>query len=85
MELCVLGATPANNFMETMDPLNAAALSRGLYIDPEGIMRRLLLALLCTAACGISAALAADLPARPVYKAPQMAAPSLTWTGFTLV
>ena len=45
-------------------------------------MRRLLITTLCTAACGLSVAMAADLPVRaPVYKAAPMA-PSFTWTGF---
>jgi outer membrane immunogenic protein len=44
-------------------------------------MKRILLATVAVAALGSASALAADLPQRPVYKAPVMVAPTLTWTG----
>ena len=45
-------------------------------------MKRILLATVAVAALGSASALAADLPQRPVYKAPMMApAPVATWTG----
>ena len=44
-------------------------------------MRRLFAGLVC-AVGAISVASAADLPARPVYKAAPMVAPAFTWTGF---
>ena len=45
-------------------------------------MKRILMATVALAALGSASALAADLPQRPVYKAPVMApAPVSTWTG----
>ena len=45
-------------------------------------MKRILLATVAMAALGSASALAADLPQRPEYKAPMMAAaPVATWTG----
>ena len=44
-------------------------------------MKRILLAAIAMAALGSASALAADLPQRPVYKAPVMVAPPPTWTG----
>lgn len=44
-------------------------------------MKRILLATVALAALGSASALAADLPQRPVYKAPVMVAPPPTWTG----
>ena len=44
-------------------------------------MKRILLATVAVAALGSASALAADLPQRPVYKAPVMMAPPPTWTG----
>ncbi len=44
-------------------------------------MKRILLAALATTALCSASALAADLPQRPVYKAPVMVAPAPTWTG----
>ena len=44
-------------------------------------MKRILLATVALAALGSASALAADLPQRPVYKAPVMMAPPPTWTG----
>src|SRR5271169_2509275 len=45
-------------------------------------MKTILLATVAMAALGSASALAADLPQRPVYKAPMMApAPVATWTG----
>jgi outer membrane immunogenic protein len=50
--------------------------------DPKGVkMKRILLAGVGLAALGSASALAADLPRRPVYKAPVMVAPPPTWTG----
>ena len=45
-------------------------------------MKWKLLATVALAALGSANALAADMPQRPVYKAPVMMAPSPTWTGF---
>ena len=44
-------------------------------------MKRILLATVAVAALGSASALAADMPQRPVYKAPVMMAPPPTWTG----
>ena len=44
-------------------------------------MKRILLATVALAALGSANALAADMPQRPVYKAPVMMAPPPTWTG----
>jgi outer membrane immunogenic protein len=44
-------------------------------------MKRILLATVALAALGSASALAADMPQRPVYKAPVMMAPPPTWTG----
>lgn len=44
-------------------------------------MKRILLATVALVALGSASALAADLPRRPVYKAPVMMAPPPTWTG----
>jgi outer membrane immunogenic protein len=44
-------------------------------------MKQILLATVAVAALGSASALAADLPQRPVYKAPVMMAPPPTWTG----
>jgi outer membrane immunogenic protein len=44
-------------------------------------MKHILLATVAVAALGSASALAADLPQRPVYKAPVMMAPPPTWTG----
>jgi outer membrane immunogenic protein len=44
-------------------------------------MKRILLATVAIAALGSASALAADLPQRPVYKAPVMMVPPPTWTG----
>ena len=44
-------------------------------------MKRILLATVALVALGSASALAADMPQRPVYKAPVMMAPPPTWTG----
>ena len=44
-------------------------------------MKRILLATVAMVALGSASALAADMPQRPVYKAPVMMAPPPTWTG----
>ena len=44
-------------------------------------MKRILLATVALATLGSASALAADMPQRPVYKAPVMMAPPPTWTG----
>src|SRR5437764_13299412 len=60
-----------------------AGQAPGLDQGELGIMKKLITAGIATAALALGAAAsAADLPVRPVYKAPVMAPVAYNWTGF---